>query len=211
MSGSEGYTAPEIIGCLESASHVEYTNAVDLWAAGCVTYRLITGRVSFFSGLRSLMKYCEDAISFSYAHLDGEVKRSCHAFVGQLLKPQPIERPSASQALDHPWIASKDVRGLTDPLADPSITSKPGGYSKSTQKAAELPDGLGSTGNVSAMNYNTASHLGLWSYQQSLSSDTVAQRPLSYLEPRHHSQCGITSFVYTRQYANSIRYGREPD
>ena len=97
--------APEILDYLDTSSG-EYTNAIDLWAVGCITYRLVTGVVPFPPG-KSLLKYCEDKSLFPYdALLDSGIKSLCSKFIKALLEIGPKQRPSASQALNHAWIIS---------------------------------------------------------------------------------------------------------
>ena len=104
-SGTQSYTAPEILKYLESdVSDFDYTDAVDMWATGCIVYRLVTGVVPFPPGT-FLMKYCEDKSLFPYDQLiDNGVKSGAVRFVQGLLATTPGERPSAVQALQHPWI-----------------------------------------------------------------------------------------------------------
>jgi serine/threonine protein kinase len=99
--------APEVLNYLDAqVTSSEYTNAVDLWAVGCIVYRLITGVVPFPPGT-SLVKYCEDKSLFPYdALFDSGVKRDGSRFIRQLLVTDPKDRPSASQALQHQWIIS---------------------------------------------------------------------------------------------------------
>jgi serine/threonine protein kinase len=83
----------------------EYTHMVDIWAAGCITYRLIAGSVPFT--IPALMKYCEDKSLFPYdALFDASIRSTGSKFLRQLLVPNPDDRPSASQALEHEWILS---------------------------------------------------------------------------------------------------------
>jgi calcium/calmodulin-dependent protein kinase I len=104
-SGTLPYMAPEIHPSLDNhTSNGEYTNAIDLWAVGCITCRLVTGVVPFPLG-SSLLKYCEDKSSFPYdALLDSGIKTSCSKFIKELLETYPKRSPSASQALNHTWI-----------------------------------------------------------------------------------------------------------
>ncbi|PVH75199.1 Pkinase-domain-containing protein, partial [Cadophora sp. DSE1049] len=106
--GTQSYMAPEILNYLSMPEGTEqYTNSVDIWAAGCIVYRLITGRVPFPPG-KSLVKYCEDKSLFPYDDLfDSGIKSEGYKFLRQLLSALPGERPSASQALKHSWILSK--------------------------------------------------------------------------------------------------------
>jgi serine/threonine protein kinase len=104
-SGTQSYMAPEILDYLDTSSE-DYTNAVDLWAVGCITYRLVTGVVPFPPG-KSLLKYCEDKSLFPYdALLDSGIKSLCSNFIKGLLETGPMRRPSASHALNHAWINS---------------------------------------------------------------------------------------------------------
>lgn len=103
--------APEILNYLnDQDSNDQYTNSVDIWALGCIVYRLITGTVPFPPG-KSLIKYCEDKSLFPYdALFDSGIKSEGSRFLRQLLITQPTDRPAASQALRHPWILSGEQR-----------------------------------------------------------------------------------------------------
>jgi serine/threonine protein kinase len=106
-AGTQSYMAPEILNYLNMEGFEEnYTNSVDIWAMGCIAYRLLVGVVPFPQG-KSLVKYCEDMSLFPQAGLlDNNVKREGYQFLRQLLSSHPSQRPTASQALKHPWIAS---------------------------------------------------------------------------------------------------------
>jgi serine/threonine protein kinase len=116
-SGTQSYTAPEILNYLDTdAPSAEYTNAVDLWAVGCITYRLVTGVVPFPPG-RSLVKYCDDKSLFPFDPLfDSGIKSSGSKFIRELLVTHPKERLSASQALSHAWIISGGFENIFSPL-----------------------------------------------------------------------------------------------
>lgn len=103
QKGTLPYMAPEIHPYLEPPD-TEYTNAIDLWAVGCITYRLVTGETPF-SEHRRLKNYCKDKSFFPCdALLKNRIQSSCSEFMEQLLAPDPNDRPSASQALKHTWI-----------------------------------------------------------------------------------------------------------
>lgn len=107
LTGTQAYMAPEIRYFLNSYEPESYyTDAVDIWSAGCIVYRLITGVVPFPQSI-SLMKYCEDKSLFPYdALFDSGIKSEGSRFLRQLLVAEPRARPSASQALNHSWILS---------------------------------------------------------------------------------------------------------
>jgi serine/threonine protein kinase len=106
-AGTLLYMAPEVLNFLNpSKPGSDYTDAVDIWSAGCIVYRLITGVVPF-PEIILLMKYCEDKSSFPYDDLfDSGIKSEGSRFLRQLLVAKPSARPSATQALNHNWILS---------------------------------------------------------------------------------------------------------
>lgn len=101
--GTESYMAPEILDYVprEGLHKSAYTTAVDLWALGCIVYRLGSGVVPFPPG-PSLYKFCENPSGFLYQSL--QLDRSGIEFIRSLLAPNPGHRPNAQQALDHPWM-----------------------------------------------------------------------------------------------------------
>ena len=106
-AGTQLYMAPEILGFLNTSKpKSDYTDAVDIWSAGCIVYRLITGVVPF-PLIASLIKYCEDKSLFPYdALFDSGIKSEGAKFLRQLLVAEPSARLSATQALNHSWILS---------------------------------------------------------------------------------------------------------
>ncbi|KFZ22766.1 hypothetical protein V502_02755 [Pseudogymnoascus sp. VKM F-4520 (FW-2644)] len=156
-SGTQSYMAPEIFDYLDTDTpSTEYTNAVDLWAVGCITYRLVTGKVPFPPG-KSLGKYCEDKSLFPLGpHFDSGMKSSCFEFIKGLLEPHPKERPSASQALALTWnISGSNTRRRSADLSQSNQETS--GFSEFT---------------ASNIDYNTVSHHGLKSYRPPSPSHT---------------------------------------
>lgn len=172
-SGTQLYMAPELLNYLANRdAGSDYTNAVDIWAAGCIVYRLVAGCVPFPPGT-SLMKYCEDKSLFPYDELfDCSIKSQGFKFIRQLLVANPQDRPSATQALRSPWI-SAGKPSVTAGLDSSPLGGGPSIKRKSLERAqahqAKGPTDSPSTVSDSG-NYNTASHAGLKSYQ-SLSPD----------------------------------------
>ncbi|KAJ3475006.1 hypothetical protein NLG97_g9611 [Lecanicillium saksenae] len=127
--GTPPYMAPE--RCYSSgpgSSSRGCTYAVDLWATGCIAYRLVVGVVPFptdeaFPTEGALFKFCRDESHFPLKPLtESNVGDSCISFIKALLTISPIERPSAVDALGHAWITSVASTDYpTSELQDPDI------------------------------------------------------------------------------------------
>ena len=102
--GTPGYAAPEVGRC-------GYSNKVDIWTLGMVTYMMLTGEVPRWAthgdGKRLLaspkLQRCSQA---------------AQRFVSDLLSVDPQARPSAAEALSHQWLvrrkeASESSTGAT--------------------------------------------------------------------------------------------------
>ena len=104
------YMAPEVRGYLptdSSTSSSEYTNLVDLWALGCIIYRLVTGSVPF-PGPRDLIYYCDDKFPFPDTELYGITPAGAQ-FIRHLLQANPNNRLASSEALKHPWVSGQSL------------------------------------------------------------------------------------------------------
>ena len=104
FTGTHDYMAPEFFGYGDDIDEErsDYTHAVDLWALGCVFYRLCAGKVPFpsYPNLRPLQRYCSGQTAFSAKDLQST---GCPDVVvdliNDLLNPRPSQRPSANAAL----------------------------------------------------------------------------------------------------------------
>jgi serine/threonine protein kinase len=107
QAGTENYMGPELYfyvpGLNKETS--EYTNAVDIWALGCIIYRIITRAVPFpnLLLLRNYSNYNEELL-FDVPSPTAEAQ----AFVRKLLTSHPAKRPTASTALEHSWVITSE-------------------------------------------------------------------------------------------------------
>ncbi|XP_029010312.1 serine/threonine-protein kinase H1 homolog [Betta splendens] len=99
--GTPEYIAPEIL------VRKPYTNAVDMWALGVISYILLCGTMPFEDDNR--MRLYRQILKGKYS-FSGEpwpsVSNLAKDFVERILTVDPSERLTAGQALKHPWIVS---------------------------------------------------------------------------------------------------------
>jgi len=96
--GTMQYVAPEVVQVPSS-----YDEKVDLWSTGCVAYVMLTGRNPYRGPQREVLrKTLLGAVDYSPAFWD--CSPAARDFVQLLLNPDPTRRPSAAEALRHPWL-----------------------------------------------------------------------------------------------------------
>jgi serine/threonine protein kinase len=113
IGGTEGFLAPEVLvrkGSLflekDPLSRMlrnerEYTFAVDIWALGEITYRIVCGSPPFVTDLAA---YANQKALFPTSTLAGlKVSTEGVTFVQELMKVFPDDRPTASEALRDAW------------------------------------------------------------------------------------------------------------
>ncbi|CAJ0917980.1 unnamed protein product [Ranitomeya imitator] len=99
--GTPEYIAPEIL------VKKPYTNSVDMWALGVISYILLSGTMPFEDDNRSRLYRQILKGKYSYS---GEpwpsVSNLAKDFIDRLLMVEPSERMTATQSLKHPWVVS---------------------------------------------------------------------------------------------------------
>lgn len=99
ICGSPSYTAPEVF-------KKSYTEKADMWSLGVIVYSLLTGQ-SLFSGTdaeatRKIKAGRANWTTAAFEPLSTDAKQ----FVKALIVADPLQRMSAAEALEHPWMAS---------------------------------------------------------------------------------------------------------
>jgi serine/threonine protein kinase len=103
LVGSQGYMAPEVLSPSDSDRH---TTSVDLWALGCVVYRMVTGGLPFPT-VHEVFAYRFGIRAFPWQELEqANLSNAGLAFIESLVKPDPENRMTAELALRSDWITS---------------------------------------------------------------------------------------------------------
>ena len=86
------------------------TTYSDIWAIGVITYFLLCGYTPFDrdSNLEEMQAILEADYSFPVDYWRG-VSDTAKNFIAQCLTVDPNQRPTAHQALTHPWLKEDEV------------------------------------------------------------------------------------------------------
>eukprot|EP01026_Neomeris_dumetosa_P002941 TRINITY_DN10806_c0_g1_i4.p1 TRINITY_DN10806_c0_g1~~TRINITY_DN10806_c0_g1_i4.p1 ORF type:complete len:597 (-),score=64.72 TRINITY_DN10806_c0_g1_i4:571-2361(-) len=101
-SGTPAYMAPEVL--MQS-----YTEKVDVWSVGMLTYQLLTGTFPFWKDIRSCTlqqvwsAILQETIDYNAPDLVN-LSENAIDFLKHTLDRDPTRRYSAVQALQHPWL-----------------------------------------------------------------------------------------------------------
>ena len=102
--GTERFMAPEV---LDEDNLGGYTNAVDIWALGCVLYLLLAWTTPF-PNRKSVRRYAEGEIELPIQALrDQGTTLAAVSFTKTLLAARPDDRPSATGSIQLPWISNE--------------------------------------------------------------------------------------------------------
>ncbi|KAL1527470.1 hypothetical protein AB1Y20_016135 [Prymnesium parvum] len=108
--GTIDYMAPETLLC-------SYGKKVDVWAAGVLLHILLSGKHPFRGPSRAATESRIFAVSKAPLAALGGVSEGAQSFLSSLLLFSTEERPSAKQALKHPWLKTRHAPAAP-PLSD---------------------------------------------------------------------------------------------
>jgi calcium/calmodulin-dependent protein kinase I len=115
FGGTFDFMAPELR--LSSGSNATWTSidpyAADIWAVGCTAYFLLMKTVPFSK--KSMLDYIRELIPCPSASLP--TSEAGRLFVSALFDVEPRNRPSASDAQEHPWLKKPAPEAETEALA----------------------------------------------------------------------------------------------
>ncbi|XP_067008187.2 calcium/calmodulin-dependent protein kinase type IV [Anabrus simplex] len=106
LRGTIGYCAPEILLNKESDS------PVDLWSLGVIIYIMLCGFEPFWDDtgeMAMFQRITECELNFPSPWWD-EISDSAKDLITKFLQLEPSKRPTASEALDHPWVRGETTR-----------------------------------------------------------------------------------------------------
>ncbi|RDX41969.1 Pkinase-domain-containing protein [Lentinus brumalis] len=111
ICGTPGYMAPEIF------KKTGHGKPVDVWAMGVITYFLLCGYTPFDRDTQQ--QEMEAIIAGDYRFEPEEywagVSETARDFVRDCLTIDPTSRPTAAEALKHPWLSSDKPHFVPDP------------------------------------------------------------------------------------------------
>ena len=124
--GSPHYLAPEVLTC------PSYDAKVDIWSVGVIVYVMLTGVLPFYSeDIRDVIKHVMLA---EYSWPDNvQVSGLAKDFVRRLVDKDPARRPTASECLQHPWVAM-GTNAICIGLSNPNSTEQTSSSSSSKNK-----------------------------------------------------------------------------
>lgn len=136
--GTRGYLAPEML------QRRDYTKAVDTWALGVIVFVLLCGCLPFDDDSQTVPsdELVRAKFVLRFPRWAKNLSSSAKDLLSHLLDVNPINRYTAEQALEHPWVTGKEApKG--------SLLSSPGRIKKSPilrAKANRTPNGRPSNG-----------------------------------------------------------------
>ena len=110
--GTPYYIAPEVLA-------KNYGSKCDIWSCGVITYIVLSG-IPPFNGAsdQEIMKKVKVG-KFSFAdQIWGSISETGKDFITQLLTKDQDKRPSAEQALQHPWIVQANEQSKESVTSD---------------------------------------------------------------------------------------------
>eukprot|EP00898_Chlorokybus_atmophyticus_P001916 jgi/Chlat1/2725/Chrsp182S02895 len=127
--GTIAYNAPELI------RKEEYSQAVDMWAFGCVLYLMLSGKPAFHG--KNDAERAQNIVSsrVEFPHLDWlGVSSDARDLITGLLDPNPKARLTVWEVARHPWL--RKVSHLLN-LIPPIITAEASSPTMSAQDSGE--------------------------------------------------------------------------
>lgn len=116
VCGTPGYMAPEIF------RKIGHGKPVDIWAMGVITYFLLCGYTPFDRDTQreEMEAICKGDYKFEPEEYWAAVSPTAREFVSLCLTIDPANRPTATEALGHRWLASDEPHFVPDSMGAPT-------------------------------------------------------------------------------------------
>lgn len=102
--GTGGYIAPEI------RQHKKYSMSVDNWALGVLLYCALSAKLPFSASVETLPSDTEQCRSHFALRFPpkpwASISQNCKDMITRLLEVDPMQRLTAKDALQHPWVSA---------------------------------------------------------------------------------------------------------
>ena len=107
--GTPLYMAPELV------MHQKYSEKVDVWSLGVITYQLLSGKTPFDGkNIKKInQNICQKNITFSERQW-ANISPNAKDFILQCLERNQHQRASINDLFDHPWICEIPEIGSED-------------------------------------------------------------------------------------------------
>lgn len=102
--GTTTYTAPEIL--MERSPEEGYTCACDVWSLGVLTYTGLSGKPPFWGSTKMVLQRMLDGNFPLAGGIWDETPAPVKDFITRCLQPDPAQRLSMIQVLQHPWLTT---------------------------------------------------------------------------------------------------------
>ncbi|KAF9890246.1 hypothetical protein FE257_006158 [Aspergillus nanangensis] len=104
LTESMGYAAPEVM------LRKGHGKAVDIWSLGVIAYVLLCGYSPFRSdNMTDLIEECLSGKITFHKRYWKKISKGAEEFILSLLQVNPAHRPSAENALKHPWLKGESA------------------------------------------------------------------------------------------------------
>ncbi|KAF9109596.1 hypothetical protein BGX27_007415 [Mortierella sp. AM989] len=152
--GTPGYVAPEV---LEQIGHGK---PVDMWSVGVIAYTLLCGYTPFWGEDQASL--FDSIISGEYEYEEEywkDISPLAKAFIDTLLR-KADDRPTASQALTHPWFRSMLEQDMVTPVSPADSVNLMPGMRKNFNARSAFKKAVRAVGLIKKMHGSSGSSFG---------------------------------------------------
>ncbi|KAF9386816.1 hypothetical protein CPB97_003298 [Podila verticillata] len=176
--GTPGYVAPEVL------QQIGHGKPVDMWSVGVIAYTLLCGYTPFWGEDQPAL--FESIISGEYEYEEeywSDISQLAKSFIDSLLVRSAEKRPTATQALNHPWFRTMLEQDMLTPLSPADSVNLLPGFRKNFNARKVFKKAVRAVGILRKMQTAGSSSGSFGSSESQDSIDTTSSRksrPLSF-------------------------------